>query len=127
MKTVTATLALLALMLINPASLLAGQLQDGHAIHGKWEGKAYSIDGETEEIPEGVFRVEFMADGKMKTSEEGEETIGTYKIEGDKITFSEDDSQDTEEMNFKVDGDKLEFWTEEDGVKFKLTLARIRE
>ncbi|MEM1355794.1 MAG: lipocalin family protein [Planctomycetota bacterium] len=118
-------LALIALLLMSPALLLADD--HGHAIHGKWEMRKIEGGGEVEEIDPGMFIVEFMPDGTMKTYEGEEEgDSGRYKIEGDKLTVYLAGDEEGEESTIKIEGDVMSVTQEiVPGENFVVTLNRI--
>ncbi|MEM1355795.1 MAG: hypothetical protein AAGC44_07595 [Planctomycetota bacterium] len=126
MKTAVSALAVLALLLMIPVSAQADETPLAQQILGKWQCKSMQFGEEVEELPEGALVAEFMADGTMKSIEEGEETNGKYEIEGDKITVYMDiDDEEGEEMNLKIEGNTATFWVEEQGMKVSFVFTRM--
>jgi len=82
--------------------------QDASDVHGRWELKSFSVNGEVVESPEaGMYIVEFYPDGTMKAYEEGElSDEGTYSVENGEITVSVE-GQEPEGTAFTRDGNKL--------------------
>lgn len=81
---------------------------DASDVHGRWELKSFSVNGEVIESPEaGMYIVEFYPDGTMKAYEEGELTEeGTFSVENGEITVSVE-GQEPEGTAFTRDGNKL--------------------
>lgn len=97
------------------------------SIVGKWMLKSVEADGEIEELEDGAFVAEFMADGTMKTYEDGEPLeTGRYTIEGDTITVYLGDDQEGESSTFSIDGTTMTVKQEvPPGVEMTITFVRV--
>lgn len=106
---------------------LPAQPAEEAPIVGKWMLKSVEADGEIEELEDGMFVAEFMADGTMKTYSEGElDDEGRYVIEGDKITVYLGDDQEGESSTFSIEGTTMKVKQEiAPGVEMTITFIRV--
>lgn len=129
MKRTLPPVALMLLMLLSPSVLLANENVAGEELLGTWMLKSVEADGEKEEVEDDSIKVQFLADGKMKSWEEGEEEEGSYKVEGDTITIYEEGVEEGQAFKYKVEGDSLHMIMTlgEGGPEIKIHFAKVVE
>ncbi|XAL98534.1 lipocalin family protein [Phycisphaeraceae bacterium D3-23] len=81
---------------------------DASDLHGKWDLTRMEQNGQGEDIPAGMFAIEFLADGTAKMYQQGQEAgSGNYTVEGDQITLSVEGEPESPAATFSIDGNTL--------------------
>ncbi|MFI4859973.1 MAG: lipocalin family protein [Phycisphaerales bacterium JB063] len=115
---------MMALIAVVPASLASA---DAEALHGRWSLSSVTVQGQTEEAPEGELVLEFNADGTMKMLQQGEQVeSGRYTVANGQITVTTDSDGQTESADYTLDGDTFVLKMEiQPGVTMDMTFSRM--
>ncbi|MEM9415602.1 MAG: lipocalin family protein [Planctomycetota bacterium] len=113
---------MMALIAVMPASLAAAD----DALTGRWALESVTVQGQTEEAPEGELVFEFGADNTVTMYQQGQEMeSGTYEVQGNQLVMTSASDGETETVGFAVDGDTLTLKMEiQPGLEMSMAFSR---